>query len=59
MKFPIRRVCAYCGNTRFGLVSYTWRGLRFCKAHCKHNYQLDEEETLKLTRWQRWLYGSP
>jgi hypothetical protein len=52
--------CAFCGNTRFGLIHYqliTFNGvLRFCKKSCKDGHQMKVIEEVKRRKCVKFLF---
>jgi hypothetical protein len=52
--------CAFCGNTRFGLIHYqliTFNGvLRFCKKSCKDGHQKKVIEEVKRRKFVKFLF---
>lgn len=54
------RNCAYCGNTKFGLIHYkllTFNGyLIFCTRKCKEDFAKAQQEEIRKQQFLRFLY---
>ncbi len=53
--------CAYCGNTKFGLITYRHGFKKFDKRVCKEAYKHREKQEIedrdKHKRWNDYLSG--